>query len=127
MKMPKYQTLDIHSKAHYNKPFNFEEPKKRGFTRKPLFDTRHMRFTVYMILPGQVNSLHGHPGSDASLAFTYGKGECVVREEVVPVESGSVLLISTDFPPAVRNTHESDILECTVAESPLPCEHIIVE
>ena len=85
----KMATLDIDSKEHYKKPFNFEEAEKQGFTRKTLFETEHMRFSVYMILPGQENPLHSHPGSDEILAFTYGKGECVVGEEVVPVESAA--------------------------------------
>ena len=122
----KMATLDIDSKEHYKKPFNFEEAEKQGFTRKTLFETEHMRFSVYMILPGQENPLHSHPGSDEILAFTYGKGECVVGEEVVPVESGSVLFIPKDVPHAVRNTHESDILACTVTQSPLPCEHVMM-
>ena len=46
-------TLDTDSKEHYKKPFNFEEAEKQGFTRKTLFETEHMRFSVYMILPGQ--------------------------------------------------------------------------
>jgi mannose-6-phosphate isomerase-like protein (cupin superfamily) len=118
--------LDVDSKEHYKKPFNFEEAEKQGFTRKTLFETEHMRFSVYMILPGQENPLHSHPGSDEILAFTYGKGECVVGEEVVPVESGSVLFIPKDVPHAVRNTHELDILACTVTQSPLPCEHVMM-
>jgi mannose-6-phosphate isomerase-like protein (cupin superfamily) len=119
-------TLDTDSKEHYKKPFNFEEAEKQGFTRKTLFETEHMRFSVYMILPGQENPLHSHPGSDEILAFTYGMGECVVGEEVVPVETGSVLFIPRDVPHAVRNTHTSDILACTVTQSPLPCEHVMM-
>jgi mannose-6-phosphate isomerase-like protein (cupin superfamily) len=123
----KMATLDMDSKEHYKKPFNFEEAEKQGFTRKTLFETEHMRFSVYMILPGQENPLHSHPGSDEILAFTYGEGECVVGDEVVPVESGSVLFIPKEVPHAVRNTHESDILACTVVtQSPLPCEHLMM-
>jgi mannose-6-phosphate isomerase-like protein (cupin superfamily) len=123
----KMAILDIDSKERYKKPFNFEEAEKQGFTRKTLFETDHMRFSVYMILPGQENPLHRHPQSDEILAFTYGQGECVVGEEVVPVETGSVLFIPKNMPHAVRNTHESEILACTVTQSPLPCEHVMVE
>ncbi len=120
-------TLDTDSKEHYKKPFNFEEADRQGFTRKTVYETEHMRFSIYMILPGKENPLHSHPKSDEILAFTNGKGECIVGEDVVPVESGSVLFIPRDVPHAVRNTHESEILACTVTQSPLPCEHVMME
>jgi len=119
-------TVDRDSKADYRKPFNFEEAKKQGFTRKTLFETEQMRFSIYMILPAHENPMHRHPNSDEILAFTHGKGECVVGDEVIPVEPGSVLFIAKDVPHAVRNTGDSDILCCTVTQSPLPCEHVMV-
>jgi len=118
-------TQDIDSKEHYKEPFNFEEAQSRGFTRKTLFETEHMRFSIYMILPCQENPLHRHPLSDEILAFTHGAGECVVGDEIVSVEPGSVLFIPQDVPHAVRNTHKTETLGCTVVQSPLPCEHVM--
>lgn len=120
-------TIDRDSKEHFKKPFNFEEAEKQGFTRKTLFETEYMRFSIYMILPGHENPLHRHPLSDEILAFTHGRGECVVGENVYQVEPGNVLLIPKDVPHAVRNTHESEPLGCTVIQSPLPCEHVMVD
>jgi quercetin dioxygenase-like cupin family protein len=120
-------TMDKDSKEHFKKPFNFEEAEKQGFTRKTLFETEHMRFSIYMILPGHENPLHRHPLSDEILAFTHGRGECVVGEDVYQVEPGNVLLIPKDVPHAVRNTHDSETLGCTVTQSPLPCEHVMVD
>lgn len=116
--------MDTDSKARYKKPFNFEEAVKQGFTRKTLFETDHMRFSIYMILPGHENPLHRHPLSDEILAF---KGECVIADQVYPVEPGDVLFVPKHVPHAVRNTHESETLTCTVTQSPLPCEHIMVD
>lgn len=121
------ETRDRDSKENYKNPFNFDEAQKQGFTRKTLFETDYMRFSIYMILPGHENPLHRHPGSDEILAFSSGKGECVVGEDIVPVEAGSVLFIAQDVPHAVRNTHDQEILCCTVTQSPLPCEHVMVE
>jgi mannose-6-phosphate isomerase-like protein (cupin superfamily) len=81
-------TIDRDSKELFKKPFNCEEAQKQGFTRKTLFETEHMRFSIYMILPGHENPLHRHPLSDEILAFTHGRGECVVREDVYQVEPG---------------------------------------
>jgi mannose-6-phosphate isomerase-like protein (cupin superfamily) len=117
--------IDVDSKDNYKKPFNFEEAQKKGFTRKTLFETEHMRFSIYMILPGQENPLHRHPLSDEILAFTHGSGECVVGDEVVSVEPGSVLFIPLDVPHAVKNTNKLETLACTVVQSPLPCEHVM--
>ena len=119
--------IDRDSKEHFKKPFNFEEAEKQGFTRKTLFETEHMRFSIYMILPGHENPLHRHPLSDEILAFTHGRGECGVGEDVYQVEPGSVLFIPKDVPHAVRNTHETDPFGCTVTQAPLPCEHVMVD
>ncbi|MFZ5867883.1 MAG: cupin domain-containing protein [Thermodesulfobacteriota bacterium] len=119
-------TMDVDSKANYKRPFNFEEARERGFTRKTLFETPHMRYSIYMILPGQENPLHRHPESDEILGFTHGEGECVVGDEVIPVQAGAVIFIAKNVPHAVRNTHKSEILGCTVTQSPLPCEHVMV-
>ncbi len=119
--------LDIDSKTNYRRPFNFDEAQKQGFTRKTVFETEHMRFSIYMILLGHENPLHRHPLSDEILAFTHGKGDCVVGDELIPVETGSVLFIAKNVQHAVRNTQESEILGCTVTHSPLPVEHVMVK
>ena len=54
-------------------------------------------------------------------------GECVIGNKTYPVENGTVLFVPKDVPHAIKNTHGSVTLGCTVTQSPLPCEHIIVE
>gem|GEM_PF-952931 len=117
--------VDPDSKERYKRPFSFEEAQKTGFTRKTLFETEHMRFSIYMILPGHENPLHRHPESDEVLAFTHGQGKCEVGNQVFEVAVGDVIFVPKDVPHAIRNTHESEMLGCTVTQSPLPCEHVM--
>lgn len=102
-----------------------EEFRKGSFIRKRLFETSDLHFNVYCIVPGQENPRHRHPISDEILFFVEGVGECVVGEETYTVKPGDLVLVPKDVPHSIRNTHEIDNMVCILAQSPLPCEHVV--
>jgi len=112
------------TKPHFNLSEALEF-RTNAFVRKRLFQTESLHFNVYCIVPGQENPLHRHPLSDEILYFVSGAGECVVGDDVYPVEPGDFVLAPKDAPHAVRNTGEENLV-CILVQSPLPCEHVAV-
>jgi mannose-6-phosphate isomerase-like protein (cupin superfamily) len=112
-------------KIHFNLQ-EAQEFRKGGFVRKRLFETSDMQFNVYCIAPGQQNPLHRHPISDEILYFVEGTGECVVGTQQYSVKAGDLVLIPKNSAHSIRNTHFSENMICILAQSPLPCEHVLV-
>lgn len=114
------------TKKHFNLK-EAEEFKKEFFNRKRLFETSDMHFNVYCIGPAQENPLHRHPESDEILYFVEGSGECVVGDEIYPVNSGDLVLVPKDVPHSIRNKHETGNMVCILVQSPLPCVHVAID
>ncbi|HLL97473.1 MAG TPA: cupin domain-containing protein [Rubrobacteraceae bacterium] len=94
--------------------FSEEKMKKNG-----LFDSPHLFYDAYCLLPGQSQKVHAHEGSDKVYYVLSGTGRFTVGAEEEDLGEGQAVIARAGAPHGVRNeTQEDLILLVTMAPRP---------
>ena len=94
--------------------FSEEKMKKNA-----LFDSPHLFYDAYCLLPGQSQKIHAHEGSDKVYYVMRGTGHFTVGEEEQDLGEGHAVIARAGDPHGVRNeTHDDLILLVTMAPRP---------
>jgi mannose-6-phosphate isomerase-like protein (cupin superfamily) len=95
---------------------SFAEVKMK---KNSLFDSPHLFYDAYCLLPGQAQKVHAHEGSDKVYYFLRGTGRFTVGEEEEDLGEGYAVIARAGVPHGVSNeTQENLILLVTVAPRP---------
>jgi mannose-6-phosphate isomerase-like protein (cupin superfamily) len=94
--------------------FSEEKMKKNA-----LFDSSHLFYDVYCLLPGQSQKVHAHEGSDKVYYVLRGTGRFRVGEEERDLGAGNVVIARAGDGHGVRNeTQEELVILVTMAPRP---------
>ena len=94
--------------------FSEEKMKKNA-----LFDSPHLFYDAYCLLPGQSQKVHAHEGSDKVYYVLRGTGRFTVGEEERDLGEGQAVIARAGDPHGVRNeTQEDLVLLVTMAPRP---------
>ncbi len=94
----------------------FSEEKMK---KNPLFDSPHLFYDAYCLLPGQTQKVHAHEGSDKIYYVLWGTGRFTVGEEDRDLGAGDAVIARAGDPHGVRNeTQEDLVLLVTMAPRP---------
>ena len=85
----------------------------------PLFDSPHLFYDVYCLLPGQSQTVHAHEGSDKVYFVLHGTGRFTVGDEEEDLVEGHAVIARAGVPHGVRNeTQRNLVLLVTMAPRP---------
>ena len=94
--------------------FSGEKMKKNS-----LFDSPHLFYDTYCLLPGQAQKVHAHEGSDKVYYVLRGTGRFTVGGEEHDLGEGEAVIARAGEPHGVRNeTQEELVLLVTMAPRP---------
>lgn len=94
----------------------FSEEKMR---KNALFDSPHLFYDVYCLMPGQSQKVHAHEGSDKVYYVLEGTGTFTVGEEQEAIEAGNAVIARAGEDHGVHNaTEENLVLLVTMAPRP---------
>ena len=94
--------------------FSEEKMKKNA-----LFDSPHLFYDAYCLLPGQAQKVHAHEGSDKVYYVLRGTGRFIVGEEEQDLGEGNAAIARAGESHGVRNeTQENLVLLVTMAPRP---------
>ena len=94
--------------------FSEEKMKKNA-----IFDSPHLFYDAYCLLPGQSQKVHAHEGSDKVYYVLRGTGSFTVGEEERDLGEGHAIIARAGNPHGVRNeTQEDLIILVTMAPRP---------
>ena len=94
--------------------FSEEKMKKNA-----LFDSPHLFYDAYCLLPGQSQKIHAHDGSDKVYYILQGTGRFTVGDEEEDLGEGHAVIARAGVPHGVRNeTDENLVLLVTMAPRP---------
>src|SRR5829696_3302220 len=94
--------------------FSEEKMKKNA-----LFDSPHLFYDAYCLLPGQSQKVHAHEGSDKVYYVLQGTGRFTVGEEERELGEGSAVIARAGDSHGVRNeTQENLVILVTMAPRP---------
>ena len=94
--------------------FSEEKMKKNA-----LFDSPHLFYDAYCLLPGQSQKIHAHEESDKIYYVLRGTGRFTVGEEERDLGEGHTVIARSGDPHGVRNeTQEELVLLVTMAPRP---------
>jgi mannose-6-phosphate isomerase-like protein (cupin superfamily) len=94
--------------------FSEERMKKNA-----LFDSPHLFYDAYCLLPGQSQKIHAHEGSDKVYYVLRGVGRCPVGDEERDLGEGNAVIARAGDPHGVRNeTQEDLVILVTMAPRP---------
>ncbi len=95
---------------------SFSEEKMK---KNSLFDSPHLFYDAYCLLPGQAQKVHAHEGSDKIYYVLKGTGCFTVGDEEEDLDEGHAVLARAGVPHGVRNeTNENLVLLVTMAPRP---------
>ena len=96
---------------------SFSEGKMK---KNSLFDSPHLFYDAYCLLPGQAQKVHAHEGSDKVYYVLRGTGRFTVgEEEEEDLGEGHAVIARAGNPHGVRNeTQENLVLLVTMAPKP---------
>src|SRR3712207_3638307 len=95
---------------------SFSEEKMR---KNSLFDSPHLFYDAYCLLPGQSQKVHAHEGSDKVYYVLHGTGSFTVGDEEENLSEGHAVIARAGVPHGVRNEREEDlVLLVTMAPRP---------
>ncbi len=101
---------------HVAKAVAFSSEKMQ---KNSLFDSPHLFYDLYCLLPGQSQKVHSHEGSDKIYYVLEGTGRFIVGKEEEDLAEGYAVIARADEPHGVRNAStENLILLVTVAPKP---------
>ena len=94
--------------------FSEEKMKKNA-----LFDSPHLFYDAYCLLPGQSQKVHAHDGSDKVYYVLRGAGRFSVGDEERDLGEGNAVIARAGDPHGVRNETQGDlVLLVTMAPRP---------
>jgi mannose-6-phosphate isomerase-like protein (cupin superfamily) len=94
----------------------FSEEKMQ---KNSLFDSPHLFYDAYCLLPGQFQKVHAHEGSDKVYFVLRGTGRFTVGDEERDLAEGQAVIARAGDPHGVRNDAEEDlVLLVTMAPRP---------
>lgn len=94
----------------------FSEEKMR---KNSLFDSPHLFYDAYCLLPGQAQKGHAHEGSDKVYYVLEGTGRFTIGEEEQDLTRGQAVIARSGEPHGVRNaSNENLVLLVTMAPPP---------
>jgi mannose-6-phosphate isomerase-like protein (cupin superfamily) len=94
----------------------FSEEKMQ---KNALFDSPHLFYDAYCILPGQAQKVHAHEGSDKVYYVLRGTGSFTVGDDEEDLGEGYAVIARAGVPHGVRNeTREDLVLLVTMAPRP---------
>ena len=95
---------------------SFSEEKMK---KNSLFDSPHLFYDVYCLLPGQAQKVHAHDGSDKIYYVLSGTGRFTIGNEEDDLGAGHAVIARAGVPHGVRNeTEENLVLLVTMAPKP---------
>ena len=94
--------------------FSGEKMKKNA-----LFDSPHLFYDLYCLLPGQAQKVHAHEGSDKIYYVLEGTGRFTVGDEEADLDRGNAVIARSGEPHGVRN-ESGENLVVLVAMAPRP-------
>jgi mannose-6-phosphate isomerase-like protein (cupin superfamily) len=94
----------------------FSEVKMK---KNALFDSPHLYYDAYCLLPGQSQKVHAHEGSDKVYYVLRGTGRFTVGEEERDLGEGNAVIARAGDSHGVRNeTQENLVILVTMAPRP---------
>jgi mannose-6-phosphate isomerase-like protein (cupin superfamily) len=94
--------------------FSDEKMKKNA-----IFDSQHLFYDAYCLLPGQSQKVHAHEGSDKVYYVLRGTGRFTVGEEEQDLGEGNAVIARAGDPHGVSNEGaENLVLLVTMAPRP---------
>jgi mannose-6-phosphate isomerase-like protein (cupin superfamily) len=94
----------------------FSEEKMK---KNPLFDSPHLFYDAYCLLPGQSQRVHAHESSDKVYYVLRGAGRFTVGDEERDLGEGNAVIARAGDPHGVRNeTQEDLVILVTMAPRP---------
>ena len=94
----------------------FSEEKMQ---KNALFDSPHLFYDAYCLLPGQTQKVHAHEGSDKVYYVLRGTGRFTVGDEEQDLGKGDAVIARAGDPHGVSNeTQEELVLLVTMAPRP---------
>jgi mannose-6-phosphate isomerase-like protein (cupin superfamily) len=95
---------------------SFSEEKMK---KNSLFDSPHLFYDAYCLLPGQSQKLHAHEGSDKVYFVLRGTGRFTVGHDEEDLGEGYAVIARAGVPHGVRNeTEQNLVLLVTMAPRP---------
>ena len=95
---------------------SFSEEKMK---KNSLFDSPHLFYDAYCLLPGQAQKIHAHEGSDKVYYVLRGTGHFTIGDEEADLEEGNAVIARGGVPHGVRNeTEDNLVLLVTMAPRP---------
>ena len=95
---------------------SFSEEKMK---KNSLFDSPHLFYDAYCLLPDQAQKVHAHEGSDKVYYVLGGTGRFTVGDEEEDLGAGHAVIARAGVPHGVRNeTGEDLVLLVTMAPRP---------
>ena len=87
--------------------------------KNALFDSPHLFYDAYCLLPGQFQKVHAHEDSDKIYYVLRGEGRFTVGEEERDLDEGNAVIARAGDPHGVRNeTQENLVILVTMAPRP---------
>ncbi len=95
---------------------NFSEEKMQ---KNALFDSPHLFYDTYCLLPGQSQKVHAHEGSDKVYYVLIGTAHFTIGDEERDLSEGNAVIARAGDPHGVRNASgENLVLLVTMAPRP---------
>src|SRR3712207_9260756 len=85
--------------------FSEEKMKKNA-----LFDSPHLFYDAYCLLPGQSQKVHAHEGSDKVYLVLHGTGRFTVGDEEEDLGEGHAVIARAGVPHGVRNATQENLV-----------------
>jgi mannose-6-phosphate isomerase-like protein (cupin superfamily) len=99
-----------------NEEISFSEEKMK---KNSLFDSPHLFYDAYCLLPGQSQKVHAHESSDKVYYVLRGTGRFTVGDEEEDLGEGHAIIARASVPHGVSNeTDENLVLLVTMAPRP---------
>jgi mannose-6-phosphate isomerase-like protein (cupin superfamily) len=95
---------------------SFSEEKMK---KNSLFDSPHLFYDAYCLLPGQSQKVHAHEGSDKVYYVLQGTGRFTVGSDEEDLGEGHAVIARAGVPHGVRNETQGNlVLLVTMAPRP---------
>jgi mannose-6-phosphate isomerase-like protein (cupin superfamily) len=95
---------------------SFSEEKMK---KNSIFDSPHLFYDAYCLLPGQIQKVHAHESSDKIYYVLEGTGRFTIGDEEEDLGEGHAVIAHAGSPHGVRNdTGENLVLLVTMAPKP---------
>jgi mannose-6-phosphate isomerase-like protein (cupin superfamily) len=88
--------------------------------KNALFDSPHLFYDAYCLLPGQFQKVHAHEGSDKIYYVLRGTGRFTVAEEEQDLGEGHAVIARAGDPHGVSNETQAELV-LLVTMAPRPC------